>query len=201
MSKPIEQSLLDSAVQHCPWTHYKDLQANAPVYEMPETGMYKVSRYDLLRTLWTDAIGDYTSQYHSIDRAGLNPLPQKSIPIWFGGFAPVEFKHAAKMGDGFIYGGSQENKVQAYRAVASEVSKVGRTAGNFGHEALMNYQSGLEHWVTEADARAEVGADYLSIRGQRLTRQGEGLSSPQEHIDALRINWDAVGDLVDGVES
>ncbi|MBI1181746.1 MAG: cytochrome P450 [Alphaproteobacteria bacterium] len=48
MNGPVAGSLLDPATQRCPHAHYRDLRDNAPVYRMPETGMYVVSRYDLL---------------------------------------------------------------------------------------------------------------------------------------------------------
>lgn len=48
MNGPVSGSLLDPATQHCPHAHYRDLRENAPVYRMPETGMFVVSRYDLL---------------------------------------------------------------------------------------------------------------------------------------------------------
>ena len=48
MNKPEQFSLLDPAVQQCPFGYYKVLREAAPVYLMPETGMYIVTSYDLL---------------------------------------------------------------------------------------------------------------------------------------------------------
>ncbi len=48
MNKPEQFSLLDPAVQQCPFAYYKVLRDEAPVYLMPETGMYIVTSYDLL---------------------------------------------------------------------------------------------------------------------------------------------------------
>lgn len=48
MNGPVAGSLLDPATQKCPYDHYRDLRENAPVYRMPETGMFVVSRYDML---------------------------------------------------------------------------------------------------------------------------------------------------------
>ena len=39
------------------------------------------------------------------------------------------------------------------------------------------------------------GADYVSMRAMALRGQGDGLDTPQDHIDALRTYWDIVGDL------
>jgi cytochrome P450 len=48
MNKPEQFSLLDPAVQQCPFEFYRVLRREAPVYRMPETGMYIVTAYDLL---------------------------------------------------------------------------------------------------------------------------------------------------------
>lgn len=50
----IEGSLLDPAVQSCPFAHYRELRENAPVYRMPETGFYVVSTYDAIRAVVSD---------------------------------------------------------------------------------------------------------------------------------------------------
>ncbi len=54
MNGHIAGSLLDTATQKCPWDHYRDLRDNAPVYRMPETGMFVISRYDLLLQVMRD---------------------------------------------------------------------------------------------------------------------------------------------------
>lgn len=45
MSKPDEYSLIDAAVQACPYDFYAAMRAEDPVYQMPETGFYIASRY------------------------------------------------------------------------------------------------------------------------------------------------------------
>lgn len=50
----IAGSLLDSEVAACPWALYAQLRDEAPVYRMPETGFYLVSRYDDLKAVASD---------------------------------------------------------------------------------------------------------------------------------------------------
>jgi cytochrome P450 len=52
----IEGSLLDPAVQACPFPYYAELRSKAPVYRMPETGFYVISTYDDLRTVLSDPV-------------------------------------------------------------------------------------------------------------------------------------------------
>ncbi|MDH3641122.1 MAG: cytochrome P450 [Gammaproteobacteria bacterium] len=43
---PAIVNLSDVAVQKCPWQAYQTLRDEAPVYRMPDTGMYVISRYE-----------------------------------------------------------------------------------------------------------------------------------------------------------
>ena len=149
----------------------------------------------LLRQFWANPLVDFEGDFHQVERAGLNPLPGRQIPIWFGGFAPVAFRRAARLGDGFIYGSGYEANLEAHALMLAELDQVGRSADDFGFEALMNYQSGPDRWRMEAEGWLAAGADYISMRAQRLRGQGEGLDSPRAHIDALLTYWQAVGDL------
>ncbi|TDI58809.1 MAG: cytochrome P450 [Alphaproteobacteria bacterium] len=54
MSKPSDYSLTDQAVQECPYDFYAAMRREAPVYQMPETGFYIVSRYGDLQAVLKD---------------------------------------------------------------------------------------------------------------------------------------------------
>ena len=158
-------------------------------------GSRQEEQIDVLRKLWAEPVIDHTSEHHRIDRAGLKPLPKRQIPIWFGGFAPVAFRRAACIGDGFIYGSSQDQNLEAHDHVRRELEQTGRAEG-FGFEALLNYQSGHNQWRGEIQDWQNAGADYVSMRAMAL-RGEKGLSSPQAHIDVLSEYWQEVGDLAD----
>ena len=52
-------------------------------------GKRQVEQVDLLRRLWTEPVLTYEGEYHRFENAGLKPLPNRQIPIWFGGFTDV----------------------------------------------------------------------------------------------------------------
>ena len=158
-------------------------------------GKRQVEQIEVLRQLWTDPVVDYTGQWHRIDRAGIKPLPKRPIPIWFGGFTEVAFHRAAKIGDGFILGGSQKANLAITQQLRELVKAEGRDEAAFGIEALLNYQAGEDAWRGEIEAWVDAKADYVAMRATGLRGMGEGLASPQEHIDALKRYWDVVGDL------
>jgi cytochrome P450 len=47
-------SLMSPEVQNCPWTFYQHLHSRCPVYRMPETGFFVVTRWDDCRTVLAD---------------------------------------------------------------------------------------------------------------------------------------------------
>ena len=48
MNKQITGSLMDPTIQQCPFDHYAELRDEAPVYQMPDTGFFIVTKYDTL---------------------------------------------------------------------------------------------------------------------------------------------------------
>jgi probable F420-dependent oxidoreductase len=158
-------------------------------------GKRQVEQVELLRKLWTEPVLDYDGKWHKVERAGLKPLPGRQIPIWFGGFNDVVFRRAAEIGDGFIFGSGQEQNLEAFHLLKGYLDANNRTSTDFGIEALLNYQSGPDQWQEEIKAWQAVGADYVSMRGMALRGQGDGLTSPREHIEILSTYWDEVGEL------
>ena len=54
MTSPADFSMLDPAVSSEPWNLYEVLHEQCPVYQMPETGAFVVTRYDDLRLVLKD---------------------------------------------------------------------------------------------------------------------------------------------------
>ncbi len=160
-------------------------------------GKRQVEQVEVLRKLWSEPVVSYQGQWHDIDRAGLKPLPGRQIPIWFGGFTDVVFQRAAKIGDGFIFGSGQEQNLEAMAMLRRHLESEGRSTEDFGVEALLNYQSGPDAWAREINEWTDAGASHVAMRGMALRGQGEGLASPQDHIDILRTYWDVVGEFAD----
>jgi cytochrome P450 len=69
--QPVED-LMDPAVQACPYSLYKQLRAEAPIYRMPDTGFYLVTAFDLCREI---------IRQPDIFISGVTPLALKSEGI------------------------------------------------------------------------------------------------------------------------
>ena len=151
-------------------------------------GRRQEEQIDLLRKLWTEPVLDYTGKWHRIERAGLKPLPTLQIPIWMGGFSEPAYRRAARIADGFIFGGSPAAVAPGLELIREEMAKNGRDAATFGVEAMVGYDAGPEKWGEQAETWRTSGADYISVRAMNC-----GLSSPKEHIEALRRYKQEVG--------
>ena len=51
-----DYNLLDPAVMAAPWEFYELLHKEQPVYQMPETGIYVVTRYEDVMTVLKDTV-------------------------------------------------------------------------------------------------------------------------------------------------
>ena len=73
--------------------------------EFRTRGAREEEQIGLLRQLWTEPLVDFTGRFDRVERAGTLPLPSRAIPIWLGGWGEIAFERAARLGDGFIFGG------------------------------------------------------------------------------------------------
>jgi len=152
-------------------------------------GKRQEEQVEVLRKLWAEPVVDFTGRWHRIDRAGLKPLPAKRrIPIWFGGFSEPAYRRAARLGDGFIFGGATADALGAVERVRGYVAECGRDPASFGIETMVNYGAGPDHWAEHVETWRKAGADYVSMRAM-----GTGLAGPRDHIEALRRYAGAVG--------
>lgn len=160
------------------------------------------SRYaeqiELLREFWTkDTIG-FEGRYHKVDHAGINPQPiQKPIPIWMGAGAranPVPtdlvLKRVARLSDGWFPqmqpGDDAKATVERLKIFAGEA---GRDGESIGMEPRINLADGNpELWQSQARAWEEMGATHVSVNTMRA-----GLSSPQDHINAIQQFKEVIG--------
>ena len=150
-------------------------------------GRRQEEQIELLRKLWTEPVVDYTGKYHRIERAGIKPLSGRQIPIWMGGFTEKAYRRAARVADGFIFGGSPEAVKPGLEIIREDLAKNGRDASSFGIEAMVGYDAGPERWGEQIESWRNAGATHVSVR-----TMGCGLDSPRAHIDMLRRYWEGV---------
>ncbi len=126
-------------------------------------------------------------------RAGLNPMPvQQPIPIFMGGAAEAVLERAARIADGWFPNVRQPGDIEALtgriEALKQRVAANGRDPGAFEIRvtaAIAN--KGPEDWAKDVEMYAGMGADFLCF-----STMSAGLTSPRDHIDAMRRYKEAI---------
>ncbi|MEJ7900708.1 MAG: LLM class F420-dependent oxidoreductase [Thermomicrobiales bacterium] len=138
---------------------------------------------DVLRTLWSDNIVSYDGTWHTIDQAGLAPMPvQWPIPIWIGGSAEEAIRRAARLADGFFpNSGSQDTYVRILGILRDELGRIGRDPATFGIEPRISVAgTDPDDWKRSYSWWREQGATHITVN-----TMGGGFTSVNQHLDAL----------------
>lgn len=144
---------------------------------------------DVMRQLWTKELITYNGRWHTIPDAGLNPRPERPIPIWFGGHADAVLRRVAQMGDGWLPNYRTPDQAQSALAkLDGYLAEYGRSRSDIGLEPRLSYGDGNpDQWrQTIADWQA-AGATHISLNTMYL-----GFDTPAQHINAIRQFAEAV---------
>ncbi len=145
---------------------------------------------DVLRTLWNDPIVTVEGTWHSIDNAGLAPLPvQRPIPIWIGANADVALRRAARLADGFFSNARDlDTATHQLGVIREELNRLGRDSQTFGIEPRISVAgSTQDDWKREWDWWRQNGMTHLTVN-----TMGAGFTQVDQHLDALHRVLDIV---------
>lgn len=138
----------------------------------------------LLRALWTDTAISFQGRWHTIDNAGVNPLPPRPrIPIWIGGYTEATLQRVGAMGDGWFPWrppsaeiGEQIARMRDYARAA------GRDPATIGLEPQLSVgRLPEEQWAPFVEGWRQLGATHLCVN-----TMGAGLRTLDEHVGLLR---------------
>ena len=156
-----------------------------------DRGRRSEGQIELMRRLWTEELVTFEGRWHKVTDAGINPLPvQRPIPVWFGGRAPQTISRIARMGDGWfpLFPPNDEGRA-LIEDMREQTSAAGRDPDAIGIESWVSIGRGSpDEWAAAVDAWRELGATHISVNTMNA-----GLSSPTEHIDAIRRFKEEVG--------
>jgi probable F420-dependent oxidoreductase len=166
------------------WNH---VEYEALGQDFHTRGARQEEQIALLRRLFTEPIVDFAGRFDRVDRASLVPKPARAIPIWLGGYGKAAFDRAARVADGFIFGGRAENVVDAWTRMREQVAELGRPVEDFGGDYVVLARGGLGDLAAKVDAWREAGGTHASV-----VTMGLGLDSVDGHIDYLASVADAL---------
>jgi probable F420-dependent oxidoreductase len=165
-------------------------------------GVRSAEQAEVLRALWTDQHVSYSGEWHEIPDAGINPLPvQRPIPLWFGGSGDRMMRRIAKHGDGWItlYHHPDDQARADIELLNKYVAAEGRSSP-IGVDAWVSMgDSEPADWRREITAWQQLGVSHVTLNTAFQAahhRRIDGTSLAQ-HLAALRLYIDTVGDLLD----
>lgn len=147
-------------------------------------GARSAEQIAVLRALFTQPSVTFRGKWHTIDAAGINPLPvQRPIPIWLGGASEAAIKRAGQLADGWLPQSSPNETTRAQIARLHDYAQqAGRDAQALGIEARLTVkQTPADQWASYAANWRELGATHLGIQ-----TMGLGLPNAQAHLDLLQ---------------
>lgn len=149
---------------------------------------------EVLRALWTAPVVNVRGRWHTIDHAGINPLPvQRPIPIWIGGESDAALRRAARLGDGWLPQSQRpldDGTEQRLTRLREMLVAAGRAPDSFGIEARLSVSRvPQDTWADYAATWQRLGATHLCVN-----TMGFGLTSPAEHLAVLERVMAAIGD-------
>ena len=153
---------------------------------------------ELLRLLWACETVYVDTAHHWIDRAGIAPRPEQSIPVWLGGSSEIAMRRAARLGDGFTFASAGSRTIELADRLREMISEEGREPSTFPIEFNMPYGLGPEKWVGLTDQARKASISHLCVNTMSVTSAWSGtppsgLESVDDHIAGLERFMAAVG--------
>lgn len=165
------------------WNHVEYAALGA---DFDRRGAVLDEQVELLRKLWAERVVSFEGEFHHIDRAGIAPLPDTPIPIWFGGYSAAAYRRSAALGDGHLFGHLRPATLDGARQLIAIRAEQDGAADEFGLEAITDTVAEPDHWAAAAAAWRSVGGTHLTVRTMRTAGIADsGLRSVSEHLATI----------------
>src|SRR5215472_16101971 len=156
----------------------------------------------VMQMLWQAPHVTFKGRWHTIEDAGINPLPaSRRVPVWFGGHHDRTLERIARCGDGWMPNAypPDQSALEVFGRLRRLTEAAGRDPAAVGIEVWVSIGAGSEaDWRREAEFWNKVGASHLALtttfgRGRHHRITGRGIA---DHLTALRRYRAAVADRV-----
>ena len=174
-------------------TGWNQVEYEALGADFGERGKIFDDQIEVLRALWTKPSVTLNTPYHTINDAGINPLPiQRPIPLWFGGGGvhPVwktpnvekVIRRIARVGDGWMpsFNPTEEGHelLERFRSYCREY---GRDPAKIGLEGIaMAHKKTRDSWTQLIATWQSLGATHIAI-----STMHDNLKGADQHLRRL----------------
>ena len=166
------------------WNH---VEYDALGQDFRTRGSRQEEQIELLRRLWTEGVIEFHGRFDHVDRAALLPKPRRQIPVWLGGYGDRAYERAARIADGFIFGGRATSVDEAWTVMRERLSELGRPVESFGGDYMVLGRSGVAEVVEKIERWRGAGGTHASI-----VTMGLGHGSVEAHLDYIASVADAL---------
>ena len=144
---------------------------------------------ELLRRLWTEELVTFEGRFDTVRHAGINPRPEREIPIWFGGMSSPVLRRCGRYGSGWIPrdqfpedpARNRDDILWRLDRIRQHASEAGRDPDAIALSTRAAVTDGdLDAQLAIAQGWEDAGATHVSFNTMNA-----GLTSPQQHIDAI----------------
>jgi probable F420-dependent oxidoreductase len=164
-------------------------------------GRRSEEQVQVMQALWAERHVSFKGRWHTIDDAGINPLPlTRRVPLWYGGHNEATLQRIAKWGDGWIMLAHPQG--DAARAEIAKlhayVEAAGRKKEAVGLSVWVSAVGDEASWRKEMEAWKEAGVTHVTLNntfGRYYHRRIPGRSM-SDHMTAIKRYQQAVADLV-----
>jgi probable F420-dependent oxidoreductase len=165
-------------------------------------GKRSEEQVELMLKLWAEPHVTFTGQWHTIEDAGINPLPpRRNIPLWFGGHEEATLRRIAKWGDGWIMLAHPSGPVAnaEFDKLRGYAKEVGRDPNTIGLEVWVSTGAGgPDDWRRQFLAWQDAGVTHVTVnsaynRGPHQRIVGKTMA---HHLSAMNSYREAVADLL-----
>jgi probable F420-dependent oxidoreductase len=156
---------------------------------------------EVMRALWAEPHVTFKGEWHTIEDAGINPLPlARRVPVWFGGHDERALRRIAKVGDGWImlaYAAGPEAEA-AFAKLRAMTVAAGRNPAAVGIGVWVTAAGDEKSWRAELAAWKQTGVTHVTLNngyGRYNHKRIEGRTL-KDHIAAMKRYRPAVADLL-----
>lgn len=177
------------------WNHveYESLGA-----DYATRGRRQEEQVILLRRLWSEPIVEAHGEFHKIERAGLNPLLDQPVPIWFGGFSRMQQARCARIGDGMLWTSNTTLSRRGNETIKETAASLGRDPATLGFQAAVSPREG-ETVQGAIQSWQEAGGTHATVSPTQMTGNRGSADAPptgRALIEGLPRLREEVGDLI-----
>jgi probable F420-dependent oxidoreductase len=129
-------------------------------------GKRSEEQVQVLRALWSEPHVTFKGQWHTIDDAGINPMPSRKIPLWFGGHEDITLRRIARWGDGWIMLAHPAGPVAnaEFSKLRGYVKEAGRDPNSIGLEVWVSTGEGTpDDWRKQFQAWKDAGVTHITV--------------------------------------